>query len=149
MKIQSSPTNRQFRGMARGFSLFEMVIVMGIIAILVGGVVYSSKGLLGSAAIQTTRNNMQSVDQHLETYKMLGRRGYPTETQGLDALVNKPTSSPIPKDWNRTLPEIPQDGWNNPFRYKMPGSRDPNAPEIISAGPDGKFDTDDDLSSQD
>ena len=145
MKIQSTSTNRRFRGLARGFTLFEMVIVMGIIAILVGGVVMSSKGILGSAAMQSTRTNMSTVEQHLETYKMLGRRGYPTENQGLEALVSKPTSSPIPKDWNKTLPEIPQDGWKKEFRYKLSDGK----PELISAGPDEKFDTDEDMSSLD
>ena len=39
MKIQSTTTNRQLRGLARGFSLFEMVIVMGIIGVILGGVI--------------------------------------------------------------------------------------------------------------
>lgn len=149
MKIQSSSNNRKFRGMARGFSLFEMVIVMGIIGVILGGVIYSSRSFGDTARVQRTRGDFTSLISHLDSYKMLGGRGYPTQSQGLEALVSKPTASPIPKDWTKRFNEIPLDGWGNPYRYQMPGSKNANEPEIISAGIDGKFDTDDDMRSQD
>ena len=149
MKIQSSANNRKLRGMARGFSLFEMVIVMGIIGVILGGVIYSSRSFGDQARIQRTKSDFKALISHLDAYKMSGERGYPTETQGLDALVKKPTSSPIPKAYAPAFKELPKDGWDNAYRYKMPGSKNSNEPEIISAGVDGKFDTDDDMSSQD
>ncbi|MGJ8695158.1 MAG: type II secretion system major pseudopilin GspG [Verrucomicrobiaceae bacterium] len=149
MKLQTSSTNRRLRGFARGFSLFEMVIVMGIIGVILGSVIYASRSFGDQARIQTTRRDFTAILGHLDTYKMSGRRGYPTESQGLEALVKKPTASPIPKDWVQSFPELPTDGWGNAYEYKMPGSKDPTLPEIISPGKDGKFGTDDDMSSQD
>jgi len=69
--------------------------------------------------------------------------------QGLKALVERPTSDPLPREWAQALPEIPRDDWRKPYRYQFPGSKIPNEPEIISAGPDGIFGNEDDLSSQD
>ncbi len=147
MKIQSTSTNRQFRGLARGFSLFEMVIVMGIIGVILGGVIFSSKSFGNSARIQAVRSDFNTIGSHIDTYSLLGKRGAPTEGQGLDALVNEPTTSPIPRDWTQSLPEIPTDPWNIEYQYKMPGKDGANY-ELISAGPDKIFGTDDDMSSQ-
>ncbi|MDB4408738.1 type II secretion system major pseudopilin GspG [Akkermansiaceae bacterium] len=149
MKIQSAPNNRNLRGMARGFSLFEMVIVMGIIGVILGGVIYSSRSFGETARVQRTRADFTSLISHLDSYKMLGSRGYPNQTQGLEALVSKPSTSPVPKDWTQSLRELPVDGWGNAFQYKMPGTKIPNEPELISAGVDGIFGSDDDMSSQD
>lgn len=134
---------------ARGFSLFEMVIVMGIIGVILGSAIFMMGGIGDSAKIQTARRDFTAIQAGLDTYKMNGRRGYPTTAQGLEALVKKPTSSPIPRDWSQSYKSVPRDPWQNPYTYKFPGSKDPKNPEIISAGPDGQLGTDDDLSSQD
>jgi general secretion pathway protein G len=149
MKIQSTTTNRQFRGLARGFSLFEMVIVMGIIGVILGGVIFSSRSFGEKARIQRVRSDFNTVGSHIDTYEMLGKQGFPTEAQGLEALVSKPSTSPIPRDWTQSLPEIPKDPWNIAYQYNMPGSKNPSSYELVSAGPDKVFGNDDDLSSQD
>ena len=148
MKIQSTSTNRQFRGLARGFSLFEMVIVMGIIGVILGGVIMGSRSIGTSARIQGVRTDFNALISQLDFYSTLGKKGYPTESQGLEALVTRPTTSPIPRDWAQSVKEIPTDPWNIEYQYKMPGKDGANF-EIISAGPDKIFGTDDDLSSQD
>jgi len=55
---------------------------------------------------------------------MLDCGRYPTEEQGLKALVEKPILSPVPKKWNgpyiQTL-EIPIDPWSNEYEYMVPG----------------------------
>jgi len=96
-----------------------------------------------------TRSDFVTLTAHLEMYRNLSRQGYPTEEQGLDALVRKPTTSPIPRDWVQSFAETPLDIWSTPFKYRFPGGIIPNKPEIICAGPDKKFGTKDDLSSQD
>ncbi|MCL4164907.1 UNVERIFIED_CONTAM: hypothetical protein GTU68_008922, partial [Idotea baltica] len=101
-----------------------------------------------SARVQTTRQDFTTLISHLDSYRNLGR-SYPTESQGLEALVNKPNTSPIPRDWIKALPELPMDPWKNPYTYKFPGSKKPNEPELISSGPDGIPGNEDDLSSQD
>ena len=92
---------------------------------------------------------MQSFETSLEQYKTLGGR-YPTTSQGLEAMVKKPTDSPIPRRWNSTLKEEALlDPWDTKYKYEFPGKKDARTPEITSAGPDGEFGTDDDQSSQD
>jgi len=148
MKIQSIPSNRQHRGLARGFSLFEMVIVMGIIGVILGGVIFSSRSFGTKARVQRVRSDFTTIISHIDTYEMLGKRGVPTEAQGLDALVNKPTNSPIPRDWTNSFPEVPKDPWGVAYQYRMPGKDGVNY-EIVSAGPDKIFGNEDDMGSQD
>ena len=149
MKIQENKNNRRLTRLAKGFSLFEMVIVMGIIGVILGSVIFMSRSFGDQARIQTVRRDFTALMSFLDAYKMNGRVGFPTEAQGLEALVNKPSSSPIPRDWTQGPPEVPKDPWGNPYGYKFPGSKRPNEPELISNGPDGIYGNEDDMSSQD
>ena len=136
--------------MAKGFSLFEMVIVMGIIGLILGGAIYTMGGITDSAKVSQADTDMGSLMTGLESYKRNGG-DYPSQDQGLEALYEKPTTSPKPRRWVQLVKK--EDGlldpWKTKYKYKFPGSKDPNTPEIISAGPDKKFGTDDDQSSQD
>jgi len=100
-----------------------------------------------SAKIETTKSYFAALRSGLDMYKINGKR-YPTEEQGLAALTKKPTIPPIPRRWAQTVQKMPQDAWGTAFSYKYPGTHDPSLPELISAGPDKKFGTADDLSSQ-
>ena len=149
MKIQSTENNRISPRMARGFSLFEMVIVMGIIGLILGGAIYSMGRIKDSAAVSTARQDMTSFSSALEAYKNIGGK-YPSTSQGLEALLKRPTSSPRPRDWVQALDdeEALFDPWDTKYKYEYPGSKDPTRPEIISAGRDKQFGTEDDMSSQ-
>lgn len=149
MKVNFNNQRSAPAAMARGFSLFEMVIVMGIIGVILGSAIFMMGGIGDSAKIQTARRDFTAIQAGLDTYKMNGRKGFPTTAQGLDALVKKPSGSPIPRDWSQSYKQVPLDPWQNPYGYKFPGSKDPKNPEILSAGPDGQMGTDDDLSNQD
>ena len=62
-----------------------------------------------------------------------------------------PTDENLARVWRGPYLDeaVPADPWGNPYRYQFPGSKRPNEPEIISAGPDGILGNEDDLSSQD
>lgn len=136
--------------MARGFSLFEMVIVMGIIGLILGGAIYSMGRIKTSAAISTADQDMTSFESNLEQYKNIGG-SYPSTTQGLEALLKKPTDAPRPRRWTKVLDSEDAlfDPWDTKYKYQYPGTQDPSRPEIISAGPDKAFGSDDDQSNQD
>lgn len=136
--------------MARGFSLFEMVIVMGIIGLILGGAIYSMGKIKGSAALGAVDTDMTSFESNLEMYKTNGGM-YPSTSQGLEALMKKPADAPRPRRWIQTLDkeEALSDPWDTKYKYVYPGSKDASRPEIISAGPDKKFGTEDDMSNQD
>jgi general secretion pathway protein G len=68
----------------------------------------------------------------------------PSTEQGLRALVQKPTGSPIPAQWHELLGDIPPDPWNTAYVYRCPGLKNPNGYDLFSAGPDRKPYTADD-----
>ena len=124
--------------------LFAVITIVVIASTFIFGTISFNR-----ASIEPTRRDFTTLISHLETYRMNGRKGYPTNEQGLNALVARPTIEPLPLEWTQAFPEIPLDGWGKPYRYQFPGSKNPNDPEIISAGPDGIFGNEDDRSSQD
>jgi general secretion pathway protein G len=87
-------------------------------------------------------------DTTLEQYRNIGGH-YPSTEQGLEALFKKPTTPPHPRRWKQSLLEVPRDPWKTPYKYQYSGSKDLRLPEIISAGPDREFGTEDDQSNQD
>ena len=84
----------------------------------------------------------------LEAFRLEAGR-YPTQQQGIDALVERPTIAPEPRRWRRQFRALPLDPWGHAFVYKNPGTKDPKTFEVLSKGKDGKLGTADDLSSQD
>ena len=95
-----------------------------------------------------TDTMVNGVETKLEEYRMLGGM-YPSQAQGLDALVTKPSLAPVPKRYTQLYDELPLDAWSKKLKYAYPGKKDPTKPEVISSGPDGQFGTEDDISSQD
>lgn len=135
------------RRVRAGFSLLEMVIVLGIIAVIIGGAI-TVMGRVGDGAKRTrVSGDFNSVGAALRMYSTNNGR-YPTTQQGLQALVEEPTSTPRAKRWTKLMDEVPVDPWQNEYGYKFPGTHDPTMFEIISKGPDGIEGNEDDISSQ-
>jgi general secretion pathway protein G len=68
---------------------------------------------------------------------------YPATVEGLDALVNRPAGL---VEWHGPyLERIVADRWGTPFRYACPAVASTRRFDLISAGPDRAFGTDDDL----
>ncbi len=101
-----------------------------------------------SAKPSQVNADFKSMENALDMYKIEGGR-YPTTAQGLKALVEKPVSEPLPAKWQQIMITEPLDPWKTPYGYKFPGQKDPTKPELISAGQDGTFGNEDDVSSQD
>jgi general secretion pathway protein G len=140
--------NPQIRRRNSGFTLLEMVIVLGIIAMILGGAIFAMRGISGSAKVSQTNADFKSLQNALDMYK-LNAGNYPTTGQGLKALVEKPSSAPKPARWSQIMKTESLDPWKNPYGYKFPGRKNANEPEIISKGKDGIEGNEDDLSSQD
>ena len=145
MKNHRPHPARKFRS---GFTLLEMVIVLGIIAMILGGAIYMMTGIRDSARISQVESDFKSLESALAMYR-INAGHYPTTQQGLKALVEQPSSSPRPRRWVQVMSNIPRDPWGQEYRYQFPGSKRANEFEIISNGPDGQANTNDDLSSQD
>ncbi len=145
MKIQSSSAIRKQH---KGFTLLEMVIVLGIIAMILGGAIFAMRGIGDAAKLRQVEADFKSYESALAMYK-LNAGSYPTTQQGLKALVEKPSSTPVPRRWVQVMNKLPDDPWGAPYTYRFPGKKRANEFEIISKGPDGMENTGDDLGSQD
>lgn len=144
MKLNASVRRRARRA---GFSLLEMVIVLGIIAVILGGAITVIGGVGDGAKLQRIDGDFNSISSTLKMYKINGGQ-YPTTAQGLIALVEEPTQQPTPKRWIKYADSVPKDPWGNEYGYKFPGTKNPQEFELISKGKDGQQDTEDDISSQ-
>ena len=62
-------------------------------------------------------------------------RFYPSTSQGIQALVTKPSGSPSPQNWasGGYLKKLPVDPWGNAYHYAHPGSH--GSVDIWSDGP--------------
>lgn len=145
MKIHSPSSS--FRRRA-GFTLLEMVIVLGIIAMILGGAIFSMNKIGNSAKLSQVEADFKSFESALAMYK-LNAGAFPTTQQGLKALVEKPSSTPVPRRWIQVMKKVPSDPWGADYGYRFPGKKVASDFEMYSKGPDGMENTPDDLSSQD
>ncbi|MCB1061335.1 MAG: type II secretion system major pseudopilin GspG [Verrucomicrobiae bacterium] len=139
-------TNQKTRSaQARGYTLMEMLLVLGIIGLLLGLGVYSMVGVLGDADDSKVRADIQNFHANLIRYKT--KAGiYPTTEQGLEALVKRPSSGPAPRAWKQFLKESALvDPWSKPYQYRYPGKHNPDSYDIFSFGMDGQEGTEDDI----
>lgn len=119
---------------ASGFTLLELLVVLLIIALLAGYVGPKMFNRLEVAKVQTAMGQMKSLADSLGQYR-LDNNHYPTEAQGIKALVERPETE---TGWNGPYlaKAIPLDPWNNPYLFKNPGAA--HEVELISLGRDGK-----------
>ena len=125
-----------FRCRNLGFTLIEMMIVIVIMGILASLIVPKIMGRPDEARVIAAKQDIASVLQALKLYKLDNQR-YPTTDQGLQALVTKPTSPPIPPNWKSSgyLDKLPIDPWGNPYKYLFPGVN--GEIDVFSLGVDG------------
>ena len=129
-----------------GFTLIELLLVVVIIGILAAIVVPKLAGKTEDARIGSTVAQMKIIQDALSRFELESGK-FPTQDQGLMALIELPTAAPVPKKWTKSLEarEIPKDGWGNDFEYRYPGTVNTDGYDLVSAGPDGQMGNDDDL----
>jgi len=125
--------------------LMAVLIILGLLFALVAGNVM---GKVDGARITTTKANLKSLHNAVKSFRMDCAR-YPTEDEGLLALIEAPMDvDTYPEEGYLDTTEVPLDAWNNEFLFELyPESGKPFV--IRSLGPDGEYDTEDDLLSTD
>jgi general secretion pathway protein G len=113
-------------GMARGFTLIEIMVVITILGVLAALIVPRVVGRTDDARIAAARQDIATIMQALKLYRLDNGR-YPTTEQGLQALLAKPTTEPIPTNWKTggylERSGVPADPWGEPYKYLNPGLR--------------------------
>lgn len=132
LRTASTPPRR-----ARGFTLIEIMVVIVILGILAALVVPKIMGRADDARVTAAKHDIGQIMQALNLYRLDNSR-YPTQEQGLQALVSKPTVDPLPPNWRSGgyLPKVPLDPWKNPYQYLNPGLH--TDIDVFSFGADGK-----------
>lgn len=126
----------QYEERQRGFTLIEVMIVVVILGILAALIVPKVMGRPDEARIIAARQDVASLSQALKLYR-LDNIAYPTTDQGLQALVAKPSSAPVPTNWKTGgyLDRLPKDPWGHDYQYLNPGVH--GEIDVFSLGADG------------
>ncbi|MDP2962922.1 MAG: type II secretion system major pseudopilin GspG [Sulfurimicrobium sp.] len=122
--------------LSQGFTLIEIMVVIVILGILAALVVPKVMSRPDEARIVAAKQDIASLSQALKLYK-LDNRTYPSTDQGLIALVQKPTTAPIPPNWKAGgyVDRLPKDPWGQNYQYLQPGVR--GEIDVFSLGADG------------
>jgi type II secretion system protein G len=84
---------------------------------------------------QRTEADLDMFQYALWTYRVVSGR-FPTEEQGLGALVEKPILAPVPARWQQLTKSLPPDAWKRPYRYVVRKRDGADEYVLISDGPD-------------
>lgn len=119
----------------RGFTLLEIMVVVIIIGILAVVVIPNVLPRADKARITAATADIRTLAATLDAYR-LDNSFYPSTSQGLQALVTRPTGSPEARNWGPEpyLKKLPEDPWGNPYIYVNSGFTF----DITSLGADGE-----------
>ena len=121
----------------KGFTLIEILVVVSILAILGALVVPKIMDRPNEARVVAAKQDIQAIVAALKLYKLDNGR-FPTNEQGLKALIEKPGNDPVPNNWKTGgyLEKTPKDPWGNNYLYLNPGVK--GEMDVISYGADGQ-----------
>ena len=114
----------------RAFTLLEMMVVVGIIALIIGAGIVAVSGAYGDAQKTTTRAHLKEFETALEMYRMRHGR-YPKTTEGLAVLVTE-----------GYVKDVPKDPWGEVYVYEYPAKINKKGYDLYSKGenPEDKAD---------
>jgi len=120
-----------------GFTLIEIMVVVVIMGVLAALVVPKVMGRADDARRMAAKQDIATMMQALKLYKLDNQR-YPTTAQGLQALIVKPATQPLPTNWKDGgyLERLPKDPWGNAYLYLAPGIK--SETDVFSYGADGQ-----------
>lgn len=133
MKYPVKPNHR----LSSGFTLIEILVVVLILGILGAFVIPQFMDQPDKARIVAAKHDIQSITSALKMYR-LDNGVYPSTEQGLQALIRKPESGEIPRNWksNGYLERLQKDPWKNDYQYLNPGLH--GEIDVFSYGADGQ-----------
>jgi len=149
--MKSLTNNKRICGRQRGryvsgFTLIELMLVMVILATMAAIVLPKFTGRAKQAKITAAKTQIAQFEVALDAFEIdIGR--YPTTTEGLRALVEKPATDS--DGWLQPYikRDVPKDPWDSEYVYKYPGQYNEDGYDLYSLGPDRKLGGDDDITN--
>lgn len=112
--------NTRHKRSQAGFTLIEIMVVVVILGLLGTLVVQAVGDRPDQAREVKVSNDIGSLESALKLYK-LDNFTFPTQAQGLNALVENPSDS---KKWRGPYIErLPEDPWGNAYQYRFPSTK--------------------------
>jgi general secretion pathway protein G len=126
-------TRRGRSSRSAGFTLLELLVVLVILGLLAAIAAPQVLNYLGGAKTDTARIQIENLSTTLDLYRLdVGR--YPTEEEGLDALLRPPADA---NGWNGPYvrrEDMINDPWGRRYIYRFPGQY--NAFDLYTLGAD-------------
>ena len=116
--------NLDYKRNEKGFTLIEIMVVIIILGILASYVAVRITGQTEDARRTQAKVQIETIETALKMY-ILDNGSYPSTEQGLQALVEAPTTGRLPRKWRDggylEKGRIPKDPWKSEYIYLSPG----------------------------
>ncbi|MBK8000813.1 MAG: type II secretion system major pseudopilin GspG [Verrucomicrobia bacterium] len=143
MKIRNPKSDIRNRSL-RAFTLIELLLVLVILGILAAIVVPKFSGRTEQARLAAAQTQIANFSTALDTFEVDNGK-YPQGKNGLNDLVTAPRDA---QSWKGPyIKDVPLDPWQKPFLYQSPGKHNPTSYDLSSMGPDGRENTEDDVTN--
>jgi general secretion pathway protein G len=121
----------------KGFTMIEILVVIVIIATLASAVVLTVADKPDQAKVARAKADISVMETALENFRLDMNR-YPTEEDGLKALVKRPEDDEDDRWKGPYIKRIEKDGWGKNYEYFNPGYHNTEGFDIMSYGADGQ-----------
>lgn len=118
-----------------GFTLLELLVVLAILGLLAAIAAPQVLKHLGGARSDAARIQVQNLATTLDLYRLETGR-YPSEREGLVALVERPPGDPTWDGPYLKRKDSLIDPWGRPYAYRFPGRH--GAFDLFSLGADNR-----------
>ena len=112
--------------------MLVVITIIGLIMALVGPRVLN---YLGESKNKAARIQIESFESSLDLFYLDAGR-YPSTTEGLTALVQRPAGHASWSGPYLKTGSVPNDPWGHPYAYRSPGEH--GAYDIVSFGASGQ-----------
>jgi general secretion pathway protein G len=116
-----------------GMTLIEIMVVVAIIGLMMGGVGVYAYGRWKKAQLARAKSDINNIKTALQQYGLDHKGECPKELKELFE--------------QKLITNDPKDPWGQPFIFKCPGEHDTELGDVMSKGPDKKEGTEDDIKS--